>query len=339
MWQKRILDPDIIDQALVEQALKENDEVIIQFSDKTYNDKILSELNELCDRYGDNFTIRFYGHHSNRFNCKIVNKIPNVKSLCVDCLLKADHVEAITKLNNLKKLVLGVYELNETEILSAPNFKNLTKLFISDTKTKALNLEYLKVYNQLEYLIVCKHTKNINAIGELKKLNQLSLNSISKVPIGFVNQIPNLKTLRIILGGRENIHELEGSTIEHLDLIWIRGFNNLSNISNFKNLKSLLVEDNIQLPSIHFDQTLTALKDIKILNCKTLASVTGLGSLPALNNLRIFRTNVDFYSFINQPLPPSLKILAFGTWKAKIDKDIKSVLQARGFSDGLEKQR
>jgi len=337
MPQKRIQDPDIIDLALIEQALNENFEVIVQFSDNTYTDKILRELNELCLGYNENFTIRFYGHHRSIFDCKTLRKITNVKSLGVDCLIKAQNIDSLTKLDQLKKLRLGIYELKDTEILSAENFKKLNRLVIGDTKTRALNLEYLKHYHDLTYLMICGHTKNIDVVGELKRLDFLSLNSISKVSLNFVNRLPALKILRIILGGRPNINEINNDKIEHLELIWIRGLNDLSNISTFKKLKSLLIQDQIQLSSIHFDTALPGLTDCKILNCKTLGSLTGINNLNSLNQLRISKTTIDFDSFIKQELPQSLKILAFYTSKSKIDKQIKAVLQIKGFSDGLDR--
>lgn len=110
-----------------------------------------------------------------------------------------------------------------------------------------------------------------------------------------------------MLGGRENIHEIQQNNIEHLELVWIRGLNDLNNIGNFRKLKTLHVEDQIRLPNIQFDRPLTQLTDLKILNCKTLASVTGIDSLPSLQRLRISRTKVDFDQFINQSFPVSFE--------------------------------
>ncbi|MGO8056515.1 hypothetical protein, partial [Rhizobium leguminosarum] len=75
-----------------------------------------------------------------------------------------------------------------------------------------------------------------------------------------------LKTLNFILGSRDNIKEIEENEIENLEIVWVRGFNDLSNISKFKNLKTLKIEDEIQLPMVHFDKTLTSLTDLKIIN-------------------------------------------------------------------------
>jgi hypothetical protein len=189
----------------------------------------------------------------------------------------------------------------------------------------------------LDYLIVAGHTKNIEAIGSLKRLEQLSLNGISKVPLSFVNELPLLHTLNIILGGRDNISEIEGNNIENLNLTWIRGLTDLKNINRFHKLKTLLVQDQIRLPKIHFDEGLNDLTDIKILNCKTLTSLTGLENLSALYQLRVYKTDIDFERFIQQPLPSKLEILAFYTAKNKVDSQLKSRLKELGYIDGLDR--
>ncbi|RKR81174.1 hypothetical protein BDD43_1318 [Mucilaginibacter gracilis] len=331
---ERIQNPAKIDRDFIDRLLKTGYKVIVQFSDRLYTDKILEELNELCLKYDENFNIRFYGHHSNSFDCSIVDKIPFVKSLNVDCITNAQHIEALTKPLHLKQFWLGVYELKDTEILQADNFKKLTSLGIADTKTKALNLKYLSDFKNLTSLLIAKHTKNIDAVGELKGLTNLNLNSISKVPLNFVNNLKQLKRLRILLGGRDNINEIHNNAIEQLELIWIRGLNELNNLDRFSKLKSLHIEDQIRLSRLDFDNVINELTDIKILNCKTFSAVTGLEKLPALSHMRIYGTAIDFESFVKQEFPKSLEILAFYTGK-KIDKEIKLRLETMGYVDGM----
>ena len=130
-----------------------------------------------------------------------------------------------------------------------------------------------------------------------------------------------------------NILEIEENEIENLELVWVRGFNDLSNISKFNHLKTLLVEDNIQLPKIHFDKELKGLTDLKILNCKSLQSVTGLAKLTALEQLRVYKTAIEFETFLKQELPDSLKTFAFYTSKKKVDDKIRETLDKHGYKE------
>ncbi|MBI4946607.1 MAG: hypothetical protein HY840_09420 [Bacteroidetes bacterium] len=327
----RIDNPKAIDKNFVESELKLGKEVILQFVDKSYTDKILADINELCSKYDERLCIRFYGHYSKQFDCKVLQKIPNVKCLYIDCLQNADNLQILKELPNLKSLNIGIYELQDTEILNADNLKDLTELIVCDTKTKAFNLEYLRQYKKLKSLRIGGHTKNIDAVGELSELEFLSLNSVKKVPVNFINKLKKLKTLNFILGGRDNLNEIEENEIENLEIVWIRGFSDLSCLSNFPKLKTLKIEDEIQLPKIHFDNIFPDLTDLKVLNCKTLETITGLKNLPKLSSLLIYQTKVDFDNFMQQELPKELKYLGFHTTKTKIDKDIKATLESKGY--------
>ncbi|MVN23465.1 leucine-rich repeat domain-containing protein [Mucilaginibacter arboris] len=328
----RINNPEKIDISFIESELKLGKKVILQFADKSYTDKILSEINELCFKHDESLCIRFYGHHSKQFDCRILQRIPNVKCLYIDCLQRADNLQIIKELSELKSLSIGIFELQDTEILNSDNLKNLTELIVADTKTKAFNLDYLRQFKKLKSLTICGHIKNIDAIGELSELEFLSLNSVKKVPVNFINKIKNLKTLNFILGSRENLNEIKENTIENLDITWVRGFNNLYCISKFPKLKTLKIEDEIQLPKIQFDNVFPDLTDLKIINCKTLEEIVELKNLPQLNSLVIYQTKVDFDKFMQQELPKKLKHLGFYTTKLKIDKDIKAMVESKGYS-------
>lgn len=328
----RIGNPTTIDKSFVESELKLGKEVILQFVDKTYTDKILEDINELCLKFNESLCIRFYGHYSTQFDCKTLRKITNVKCLYIDCLVSVDNLQILKELPNLKRLSIGIFELQDTEILNSDNLKNLTELIISDTKTKAFNLDYLRQFKNLKSLIIGGHTKNIDAVGELSDLEFLSLNSVKKVPVNFLNKLKKLKTLNFILGGRDNLNEIEENEIENLDITWVRGFNDLSCISKFPKLKTLKIEDEIQLPKIHFDNIFQDLNDIKIINCKTLDTIIGLKNLPKLSSLVVYQTKVDFENFILQELPKELKYLGFHTTKSKIDKNIKTTIESKGYS-------
>lgn len=336
--QNRINNPEKIDRLLIDRDLNDGKQVIVQFSDKVYSDKVLADLNGLCLENDDNFSVRFYGHYQGSFDCKTLSKLPNIKALWLDCLLKADNLEVLTELNNLRRLSLGVYELKETEIFQSNNFQSLKQLIIGETRTKAINLKHLENYSDLNYLIISGHTKNIDVVGKLSDLEYLGLNSISKVPLGFVNKLKKLKSLHFVLGGRENLDEIEENEIETLEIIRVRAFNSFKNISNFKNLKTLLIEDQIQLEELHFDKEISTLQDLKLINCKTFKYLTGLEKLSGLKQLRIYKTDINFDEFIKQPFPESLDILAFYTSKAKIDKGIKEELLKLGYKDGLERK-
>jgi protein phosphatase 1 regulatory subunit 7 len=330
--QVRITNPATLPHAQINRDLKDGKHVIIQFVDKTYTNTMLEDINRLCAAYDKNFGVRFYGHYSSFFDCETVSRIPRVKCLYLDCLLKAENVAALNELEELQKLSLGVYELKETEILDFSRFKGIEDLIVTETKTKALNLQYLTDYKNLKSLILGGHSKNIEAVGALERLEFLSLNSVKQVSVSFVNQLKNLKTLHFILGGRNDISDIGSLSIEHLHIVRVQGLGDLGDIARFSKLKTLLIEDQIRLPGISFDGPMPALEDVTIINCKTLKSIQGMSHLTGLNRFRIYKTAVIFDEFVRQALPATLRAFAFYTGRKKTDNEIKEKIEKLGYS-------
>lgn len=324
----RITNPSTLDINNIEEYLKAGKIIIVQFSGAVYTDEILSILDDLCLKFDENFGVRFYGFH---FDCSTLLKIRNVKYLLIDYIPSADNIETIMQLDSLIRLSLGIYELKEVEILNSENLKQLRWLSLLETKTKALNLQHLSDFKKLEYLFVWGHNKNIESIGKLSNLTCLTLHAIKNVNISFINSLKKLKTLRFILGSRENINEIEINEIEKLEINWVRGFSDLSNISKFKNLKILELENNIRLRKVCFDKRLQHLEYLRIQNCKSLESLEKMENLPKLEKLWIQKTAINFETIISQNLPPTLKDFDFYPQNAKDYEDIRKRIIDKGF--------
>lgn len=329
--QNRINNPQKIDVIEIEKEINNGKHVIVQFSEESYSDLILSELDNLCKKYDQSFGVRFYGHYSNAFDFNHLKKIPNVKCLYVDCLTDVVNFDALSELQYLEKLSVGYYNLKQTEFLDFDNLKKVKELYLTDTKTKALNLEYLRDYKSLKFLILGGHTKNIDKVGSLTGLETLYLNSIKKISISFINNLKELKTLRFILGGRENIQEIDKNIIENLEITRVKGFKDLGNISSFKNLKTLSIEDNIKLEELDFNVEFPNLTDLKIINCKSFSSLSGLSNLSSLKSLVIYKTDLNFDTVIKNSLPQSLETFVFCTTRNKEDKVIKDRISELGY--------
>jgi hypothetical protein len=279
--------------------------------------------------------VRFYGHYKTGLDCSVLKLLPDVKSLYLDCLHSASNFSELRALKNLEKLNVGIYELDEKDFLSWENLKGISFLCLVDTHKNNLDLRYLNEYPNVAALFLNGHTKNIDAVGSMSKLLELSLSIPSKASISFVNQLFKLRQLRLILGGRTNLEEIQNYGIEELEIVRVRGFHSFENLSEFRKLKRLLIEDQIQMKKISISKELPDLADFKILNCKTLAQLEGVRHLTALHQLRVFRTAKEFSDFVKQEFPKSLKVLAFYTTKAKVDRAIKDELGKMGYVDGL----
>ncbi|BBI33468.1 leucine-rich repeat domain-containing protein [Cohnella abietis] len=332
-WKSRVLidNPVVLNRDQIEQDLNNGNQVIIQFSHPDfYGSSILEEVDELCTRLDENFGVRFYGHYSLSFDGHTLLRIPHVKTLHLNSLTQAHHIEALATLKNLHSLHLGIYELENSNILGIDSLYSLRDLTIFSEK-KVLNLQNFKEFSHLQHLHVGGKVKNMDAIGDLEDLNYLSLHSISKLPLTFINRLKRLKHLRILLGGREHLQEIEENEIDHLEICRVRGFHDLTNITSFRALTSLVIEDQIQLNEIGIDREMKTLEELTISNCKGLTRLTGLEQLPSLRKLRIYKTAIDYDSFIHQVLPSSLSIVEFATANSKVDQEIQNSLLQLGF--------
>ena len=330
---KWITNPVTIDKELITSEVESGKNIIVQFDDTIYTDEILSNLNTLALELDTNLEIRFYGHDKNTFDCATLLKVDNVKSLSINCLKKVKNLGELSKLKQLEKLIFGIEEFKETEILNSENLKSIRNLSIATKKTKNLNLEHLKGYEKLESLSISGPFKNIAFIGKVKQLTTLYLSSISgKVPLDFVNQLNNLKHLHISLGSRENIDEINGGNIETLKLLWIKNLNSLDNINRFKHLTYLQVENQAQITTIKFDSEMKSLTRLGIINCKVLTKLDGLKYLINLKMLVITRSlKLEFQSVINQELASSIEHFNFVTERKGLDKDIKEKIRSLGY--------
>ena len=97
--QIRITDPKSLDKSRIESELRAGKNVIVQFSEESYSNEQLDTLNEMCSEYDSNFSIRFFGHYGSVFDFRTVLKIPKVKSLETDCLIKAKNFEVLHELD------------------------------------------------------------------------------------------------------------------------------------------------------------------------------------------------------------------------------------------------
>jgi protein phosphatase 1 regulatory subunit 7 len=334
----RISDPENIDRKLIDKKINEGELVIIQFSSEAYyyDEEVLKELNILCELYAEGLAIRFFGHYSEVFDCKWLLLVPNVRYLYIDCLTEAKNLSALEELPHLKGLSLGIFELKDQEILNSSSFSNLETLYLTETRTKALNLEYLVDLHKIKNLVIVGHKKNIETLSNLKTIETLRLHSMSKLDLSFVNNLDGLKSLAISLGGRPNINEIELNNIEELEITRVRGFCEFTNIQNFRKLKTLTIDQQIKLKSLEFETEMESLTDLKILNCKTFEKLKGMEFLPNLYQLRIYQTNISIDEFLKQQMPKDLEILAFYTTKAKEDEKIYQRLKSLGYKNGLE---
>lgn len=332
MIENRITDPKKVSRENLSEVLGRGVNPTIQFSKPGYSPRLLKKVNKLCSEYGDKLEVRFYGHYSEAFDASVVKHLPDAQWLSIDCLLRISNEDEISRLPNLRKLSFGVYYFDNPDFLATLNLAQICRLALSDVKKKNFDLAPLAQCDELDEFFLNGHTKNIAAISALPKLTRLSLGSISKRrTLEFVNEIPNLKKLTIILGGRENIDELSHLGLRELEILRVRACNDLGDLSRFPNLRRLLVEDQLQLRRISFIGS--GVEEVSIHNCKNLDQLDGLLGLKRLRHFRTSRTKLDLDSLVEANWPASMETVAIYSGSEKWNERARRILDKRGYGE------
>jgi len=336
MKQHRIDDPAEIDATSIAAHVSAGSRVIVQYSKPGYCTQHLESLNALARIHKRNLEIRFYGHYSSGFDASVLRSIPDVQSLSVDCLMSASNLNALSCIHELKELSLGVYDLDDKNILTKCDLGSVEDLALGSTRSGSIDLSVLAGCKKLARLHTSGHTKNITTVCTLHGLKNLTLSQIKrKDDVAFVSDMPQLLSLRILLGGRTSFTHIAPANLESLEIIRVQGLEDVGDLGRFEKLESVRIEDQIKLRCITFGRN-PRLRDVRIINCKTLEQITGVSALKSLVHMRLYGTAIPYESFISNGVPASLKTLAFYTTKSKRDAEIRADLASRGFREFSE---
>jgi len=302
----------------------------IDFSRPVQSKVLLKAVNILCKVFGKRLPIRFFAYEGTAFDASVLEHLPDVQWLKVDCLQEISNSERIFELSKLKKFSFGVYNYDNPKFLHQLSLDKLEQLSISETKKRNFDLSPLGEGKQIRSLFVEGHNKNIEAIGELKNLETLRLWSIGKsTSLEFVSKIVKLESLEIVLGGRQNISEIFLPFLREMRIGLVRGFNDLGDLSRFPRLKHLRVEDQIKLKSISFQTP--NLTELWIINCKSLNALASLENLNKIKHIHFAQTSLDYEALSEFNWSKSLKALSLYSGSEKRDAVLLRKLKAKGY--------
>lgn len=299
---------------------------------KIKSDIYLARLDELCARHGSAINVRFYGFYSEVFDARILERLPNIRSLTINCLHDACHLEAIGTLAHLEDLSLGVFELQQKDILSHIAVENLRSLTLEETNTKALDLAPLANARTLQQLRIFGHKKNIDELNVLNQLNEFVFNPAKGKALDFLNGMTQLRALKLVLGGCENFNDVSLPHLRDLAVTQVRGLNTLGDLSRFPKLERVLVEDQIRLESVDISAKMPKLLHISFSNCKILNALPSLEIAPNLKSITAFHTAL---SFDDLKLPGSLTHACVHSGSRKLEAAETAAIKSKSLKDAV----
>lgn len=326
----RVIDPIAISPIELADACFKTGPLVVQFSRAdAYTPKILASLNEACALTTELLQVRFYGHYGSHFDAKFLRHLPEVRDLALDYLTGIVNEDEVGRLRNLKRLSFGVFEFDRPEFLKTIELGQLERLGLSETRKRSFDLNPLAGCGSLRELFINGHSKGIKAISSLPQLRKLSLGSYAKShPLDFVSDIPTLKELTLILGGRPDIDDMSSNTLETLQILRVRALSTLGDLSRFPLLSALRVEDQLQL--VRLDLTGASLERLWLFNCKRLAEMPGLDKQEWLREFRASVVALDMNALRDRDWPHTAFSINLFSGNKKWNDDASAQLTGRG---------
>jgi hypothetical protein len=226
--------------------------------------------------------LRVYAHYGETCDLSFIHRIPSLRRFYANSLSKAKGIEAVTELIKLEHLSVGIFNLDNFDFLHKIN-PNLKRLTLGNTQSKKPKIESIKRFKNLEFLYLEGQQKGIEAIRELKDLKKIVLRSISTNNIDFLENLKNLWSVEILLGGIKNFSALETLTsLKYLELFHVRHLSDLSFISRLETLQDLCLQSLKQVKKLPDFSNNKLLRRITLENLKGLTDLSSLKNAPCL---------------------------------------------------------
>ena len=210
--------------------------------------------------------MRAYGSYDGSItNLDFLRHFPTLRRFSADCLFNS-----LTNIDGLGYLPADVEDLGlghtraRLSLALLARFKNLTRLFIEG------------------------HTKNIDVVGELRRLRSITLRSVTLPSLAVLTPLQDLRALDLKLGGTRNLELLpQVGQLEYLEIWMVKGLSDLSPLADLPKLEFLFLQSLRQVTSLPAMSRLASLRRVWLENLKGLSDFTPLLEAPVLEQLAI----------------------------------------------------
>jgi hypothetical protein len=227
--------------------------------------------------------LRLYGFYSEVCDLSFLRQMGNVRHFAADCLMEATGVEYLSYLTNLESLSIGIYNLESFGFLDRLPCEQIISLSLEATHSNRPHLQPLGRCGNLRTLYIEGHQKDIEVVGGLEHLEDLTLRSIGPVDLGFLQALHRLWSLDIKLGGIRDLSALaDMNQIKYLELWQVKGLSDINVISTLRGLQFLFLQslaNVVRLPDF------SELKRLRRVFCQNMNALTDLASLSSATAL------------------------------------------------------
>ncbi len=284
----------------------------------------LDRIQQACAEHGEACTVRFYDHLDG-FDASVLDALDRIRSLTIETVCPVSNVEAVGRLPRLTRLSFAPRGKMGPNLLERVGVRRLEHLTLSETAAPPLDLTPLGEARSLRTLRLLSQGRNVEAIGNCASLTELSLQPTEKFSLAFVNLLPRLEVLKLSVGKKRSIVEIESApSLRDLSFHWVHKLEDLGDLQRFPTLRRLQISLQKQLKTLRVGARNVGLEHIK---ADGLDEIIGLTALPALKSLFVFKGGLEVDP---SEMPPTLTHFALMPGGLKAREKHEAEVRARG---------
>lgn len=193
---------------------------------------------------------------------------------------------------------------------------------------KRFSLAPLERFDQLKRLWLYGHSKDLEVLSELERLQRLSLRAITLPNLRLLTPLKDLEIFELKLGGTRDLRDLpQFGRLRYFETFLVRGLSDLGPLADLRSLEYLFLQAQRQVTSLPSFEPAVALRRVHLQTMKGLRDLAPLACAPALETLvavdMVHLSPDDFLPFVGHP---SLREAAIGLGSKKKNDAVDALL-------------
>jgi hypothetical protein len=215
--------------------------------------------------------------------------LKHVRRFAAHPVWRPKAIESLARIPKLELLSLNSFYLDSFEFLRELSARHLKTLWLGHTKSAKPSLAPLGRFTNLRTLYVEFQQKDIEVIGELRALEDLTFRSVSVPNLDFLRPLKRLRSLDLKLGSIGDLSVIaEKESLRYLELWQVKGVKDVEIAARLPRLQYLFLQSLTHVKRLPAFTRSKALRRVHLQNMKALRDVSGLVSAPALEELVLY---------------------------------------------------
>ncbi|MCX2745436.1 hypothetical protein OO013_16270 [Mangrovivirga sp. M17] len=187
---------------------------------------------------------------------------------------------------NLRKFTIASYNTSDYSPLLS-NTK-LTHFGIEETKSKSVDLSFIREFKDLESLYVDGMKKGLENVRHLKNLKKLTFRGIKMDNLDILSNSDDLEELNLLFGSYKSLDSVAKlKQLKSLELSRVRQIPDFDFLNSLENLQKIEFEGMSKMEEIPDLSNLKKLKGIHLHNNLRLKNIMSVGEIPNLKLLHL----------------------------------------------------